>query len=51
LASELFDVTEEPTHGGGTRTIYRINERYELLIHREPTAVEGNGADAGSDSL
>jgi hypothetical protein len=50
LASELFDVTEELTPGG-TRTIYRINERYELLIHRDPTAVEGNGADAGSDSL
>ena len=48
LASELFDVTEEPTPGG-TRTIYRINERYELLIHREPLAVERNGADNGSD--
>ena len=30
LATELFDVTDEPTPGGGTRTIYRINERYEL---------------------
>lgn len=50
LASELFDVTEEPTPGGGMRTIYRINERYELLIHREPPAVEWNGTDAGSSS-
>lgn len=49
LASELFDVTEEPTPSGVTRTIYRINERYELLIHREPLAAERSGTDAGSD--
>ena len=30
LATELFDVTEEPTPGGGSRTIYRINERWQL---------------------
>ena len=44
LATELFDVTDEPTPGGGTRTIYRINERYELHIHQEPPAVGTNGA-------
>jgi hypothetical protein len=38
LASELFDVAEEPTPGGGMRTIYRINDRYDLVIHREPPA-------------
>jgi hypothetical protein len=30
LATELFDVVEEPTPGGGTRTIYRINECWKL---------------------
>lgn len=30
LATELFDVLEEATPGGGTRTIYRINERWKL---------------------
>jgi hypothetical protein len=30
LATELFDVAEEPTPGGGSRTIYRINERWRL---------------------
>ena len=50
LASELFDVTEEPTPGG-TRTIYRIAERYELLMHREPAAAGSNDAAAvGSSS-
>ena len=49
LASELFDVTEEPTLGGGMCTIYRINERYELLMRHEPAAAERNGADNGSD--
>jgi len=29
-ATELFDVVEEATPGGGTRTIYRINERWKL---------------------
>jgi len=32
LASELFDVEEEPISGGATRTIYRINSRYELRV-------------------
>jgi hypothetical protein len=36
-ATELFDVADEPTPGGGTRTIYRINERWRL---------ESPGADA-----
>jgi hypothetical protein len=35
--TELFDVADEPTPGGGTRTIYRINERWRL---------ESPGADA-----
>ena len=35
LATELFDVAEEATPGGGTRTIYRINERWRL--ERPPT--------------
>lgn len=30
LATELFDVEEEATPGGGTRTIFRINERWRL---------------------
>jgi len=32
LASELFDVIEEATSKGGTRTIYRNNSRYKLSI-------------------
>ena len=32
LATELFDVVEEPMPNGGTRTIYRINERWRLEI-------------------
>ena len=38
VATELFDVAEEPTSSGGTRTVYRINERYELHDQRGPTA-------------
>ena len=50
LASELFDVTEEPTPGG-TRTIYRIAERYELLLPREPAAAGSSNTGAvGSSS-
>ena len=30
VAAEFFDVKDEPLAGGGTRTIYRINDRYEL---------------------
>lgn len=37
-ATELFDIEEEPTAGGGTRTIYRINPRFELHIQREEPA-------------
>jgi hypothetical protein len=33
LATELFDVAEEKTPGGGMRTIYRINERWRLESH------------------
>ena len=36
LATEVFDLLEEPTPKGGTRIIYRINPRFELQIHREP---------------
>lgn len=38
LATELFDVVDEATTGGGTRTIYRINERWQLDIQRNPAA-------------
>jgi hypothetical protein len=34
-ATELFDIEEEPTPGGGTRTVYRINPRFELQIQGE----------------
>lgn len=37
LATELFDVEDEPTPKGGTRTIYRIKPRYELQIGLEAT--------------
>jgi hypothetical protein len=30
LATDVFDVVEEATPGGGTRTIYRISERWNL---------------------
>jgi hypothetical protein len=43
LATELFDVEDEPTSGGGTRTIYRINSRYALRVQINedlPTAHE-----------
>jgi hypothetical protein len=33
-ATELFDIEEELTARGGTRTIYRINPRFELQIQR-----------------
>lgn len=36
LATELFDVHEESLPNGGTRTIYRINDRYELHLPRHP---------------
>lgn len=34
-ATELFDIEEEPTSGGGMRTIYRINPRFKLQIQAE----------------
>ncbi len=37
-ATELFDLKEEPTPGGGTRTVYRINPQFELQIQREQPA-------------
>lgn len=40
-ATELFDIVDEPTPGGGTRTVYRINPRFELQIQPEkPTGSE-----------
>jgi hypothetical protein len=36
LASELFDIEEEPTPKGGTRTLYRINPRFKLQIQTGP---------------
>lgn len=47
LATELFDVQDEPMPRGGTRTIYRISPRYELHIQTEPTSSnEGAGSAA-----
>lgn len=37
-ATELFDVVDETTPGGGTRTIYRINQRWKLDIQRSPAS-------------
>ena len=37
LAAEFFDVAEEPLPAGGVRTIYRINDRYELTLPTEET--------------
>ena len=36
MSSDLFDIEEEPTPKGGTRTIYRINPRFELQIQGMP---------------
>lgn len=44
LATELFDIEEEPTTGGGTRTIYRINPRFELFIQPDHPAATGVAA-------
>lgn len=35
LAAEFFDVADEPLAGSGLRTIYRINDRYELALPSE----------------
>jgi hypothetical protein len=32
LAAEFFDVEDEPLATGGTRTVYRINDRYKLTL-------------------
>jgi hypothetical protein len=40
LASELFDVADEQTRCGGTRTIHRINERYALQIPQDLAVTE-----------
>jgi hypothetical protein len=37
LAAEFFDVADEPLPAGGVRTIYRINDRYELTLPTEET--------------
>lgn len=42
LAAEYFDVEDEPLPNGGSRTIYRINDRYTLHIG------EGEGEAAGA---
>lgn len=47
LSSELFDVADEPTPSGGTRSIYRINERYELQLRQESTATEQHAPATG----
>jgi hypothetical protein len=38
-ATELFDIEEEPTPRGGTRTVFRINPRFQLEISRDPPTV------------
>lgn len=38
LATELFDVEEGAMPKGGTRTVYRINARYELELLDPPGA-------------
>lgn len=47
-ATGLFDIEEEPTRGGGTRTVYRINPRFELHIRRDQPAPPSTGAADGS---
>ncbi len=47
-ATELFDIEEEATPGGGTRTVYRINPRFELHIQCDQLAPLGTGAADGS---
>ncbi|RYE42935.1 MAG: hypothetical protein EOP24_30790 [Hyphomicrobiales bacterium] len=32
LATELFDVKDEPTRNGGRATVYRINDKFELQL-------------------
>ncbi len=42
LAAGFFDVVDEPTPGGGARTIYRINERFELPLRPDSVAAGPN---------
>jgi hypothetical protein len=44
-ATELFDIEEEATPGGGTRTVYRIYPRFDLQIQPAQTTSE-DGAQA-----
>lgn len=37
VAAELFDVTDEQLPDGGARTIYRINDRYQLTLPIVPS--------------
>ena len=39
-ATEMFDIDEEPIAGDGTRTLYRINPRFALHIHRDQVALD-----------
>jgi len=43
-ATELFDIEDEPTARGGTRTIYRINPRFQLEISPHPVEMDDRGA-------
>ena len=43
LATELFDVEEESTTKGSTRTIYRINERWRLETSPADTPTQPSG--------
>ena len=42
LATELFDVNEESLPNGGTRTVYRINGRYELQLPRDSASCQSD---------
>jgi hypothetical protein len=43
-ATELFDIEEELTPRGGSRTIFRINPRFQLEISRDPGAIDEQSA-------
>ena len=49
-ATELFDIEEEPTARGGTRTIYRINPRFELHVRRDQVALGAGPSSERSHS-
>jgi len=50
LAAEFFDVEDEPLATGGTRTVYRINDRYKLTLtpDAEPEAKPALSSPASS---